>query len=75
MEAPAPTAARPPTLASPLVEAEANANDTELALESEATEVGDDESGPPVGLMAFGAVALALVGVIGAVALRRRLSG
>ncbi|MCH7697398.1 MAG: hypothetical protein IH865_00465 [Chloroflexi bacterium] len=75
VEAPAPTLAGAPTVAEPLVEADVDADDTEPPLEPEAIDVPDDSSGPPMGLIAFGAVALALAGLIGALALRRRLSG
>ena len=75
VEAPAPTLAGAPTVAEPLVEADVDADDTEPPLEPEAIDVPDESSGPPMGLIAFGAVALALVGAIGALALRRRLSG
>lgn len=75
VEAPAPTLAGAPTVASPLVEAGVDAEDTEPAPEPEAIDVRDDGGGSPVGLIAFGAVAVALAGLIGALALRRRLSG
>ncbi len=74
-ETPAPTLEEAPTAASSLVGADVDADDTEPGTESEATDVRDDGGGAPVGLIAFGAVALALVGVVGALTLRRRLSG
>ncbi len=75
VEAPAPTLAGAPTVAEPLVEVDVDADDTEPPLEPEAIDVPGDSSGPPVGLIAFGAVAVTLAGLIGALALRRRLSG
>ncbi len=74
-EAPTPALEGAPTVASPLVEAEVDVDDIERVPEPEVVDVPDGSNGAPVGLIAFGAVALALVGVIGAVALRRRLSG
>ena len=62
------------TVSRPLVEADVDVDGTEPP-EADAIDVAADGGGPPVGLIAFGAVALALVGLIGALALRRRLSG
>ncbi len=75
VESAAPTVSGPPTVAEPLVEAEVDADGTGPVPGAGATDVRDDSSGPPVGLIAFSVVALALVGVVGALALRRRLSG
>ena len=64
-----------PTVIRPGVEADLDADDTERAPEPGGADVRAESSGPPVGLIAFGAVAIALAGVIAALALRRRLSG